>query len=246
MSTSQPTPAPAPAAMYRIATASQVAAALPSKTAKRSPWLLLGGALILAMLALGVVARLTMVTPKPACGPGCVPPPPRQGHERLSLRASNASTGPLFAVQVDPNLPQPQVSTGSAIGWSLHTQGGGNLVFGFAGGNAGGHGAEAFVDGYQQSQLPQAIQVYQVPGDEIGYIPAYGVVYDVPASPGSGQALEERALVSAAVKGNVVIRKVAITPVVANGTSKANPSQLYPPVVQIIDNMANTVIWKGD
>ncbi|MCA1599691.1 MAG: hypothetical protein LC769_11890 [Chloroflexi bacterium] len=162
------------------------------------------------------------------------------------MRVPNATTGPLFTVPVDPNLPQPQVSTGAAIGWSLHPQGGGNVVFGFAGGNAGGHGAEAFVEGYQQSQLPQATQVYQVPGDEIGYIPAYGVVYDVPASPGSGQALEERALVSAAVKRNVVIRKVAITPVVANGASKANPSQLDPTVAQILDDMANALTWKGD
>lgn len=246
-----PTPAPqpqligtaAPVPAYPIATAPQVAAALPSKTARRSPWLLLGGGVALAMLALGLAARALMIVPGPPCGPGCTPPPPR-APSGLSRAARVVSGGNGFSLEYGADLQDPQVHNGTAVGWIVHPKGGSDVELVFVGGPSGGHSAEAFVEGYQQNYLQQATVVYHVPGDEIGYTPAYGVVYDVPASPGSGQSADERVLVSAAVKGGAVVRLVAMTPMTARSSGHANPSLLAPFIAQLADTIGNTVTWK--
>jgi hypothetical protein len=234
---------PLATAVYPIASASQVAAALPHKTARRLPWLLLSGSVLLAMLALGFVARAVMVVPAPPCGPGCTPPPPRA--PALPLRASQIVSGANgFSLQYSSDLQDPQVHNGTAIGWIVHPKGGSDVELVFAGGPSGGQSAEAFVEGYQRSYLQQATVVYQVPGDELGYVPAYGVIYDVPATPGSGQAAEERVLVSAAVKAGTVVRLVAMTPLTAQSGGHANPSLLDPFIAQLADTVGNTVTWK--
>jgi hypothetical protein len=65
--------------IYPVATPQQLAAAVPHKTAKRTPWVLLGAIAVVAIIVGGVLAILLAPRLAPPCGMRCMPPGPPCG-----------------------------------------------------------------------------------------------------------------------------------------------------------------------
>jgi hypothetical protein len=135
-------------------------------------------------------------------------------------------------------------SSGTLNGKSVTIDGGTVQFVGVKG--AGASPAQDLVDTLVQKTVPSAQLVYPVPDALVGYQAGYGAVYDLNAISASGQAVEDRLFVAAAVRGGDAAIVWAYGPYDPGFAAKGlllHPSFVDLDIALVLDPMINSVSW---
>ncbi len=221
---------------------------MPRKTGYRQPvWPILVAVIGLLMAGLAFGARELEATPTPPCGTRCTPAPPPIGPP-LPAAHTYTSSALGFSVEytdsVVQNLGAP-ITDDHSLGWSVTLQNGDAILVKFQGEAAGGRSAQQVVTALQQSLIPGATLVFQIPDAELGYTEGYGAVYDITVSPQGGQQVDEHFVIEASVNNDVAVELIGSSAFTPDKNGHPSPAQLEPAVEQLSDIFGNTVIWKG-
>ena len=255
-------PVPAPTtprvtSPYPVATPHQLAAAVPHKTAKRTPWLLLSAIAVAALISGGVLAVLLAPKLISPCGLRCPPPgpPPRPESQMPGGMVQSAPAGHMYtsskygyALEYDPSFA-PTTTNARAALWS-YLWGRAPYTMAVTALPARGQSARQIVRDLEQQERRMGRDtkwVYDVRGTEVGYTPGYGSIYDQTFAPATGPTVPMRLVIVVAVKKGLAIWGRALAPFVADADdvrSHPNPAQTW--VVFVLDPVINSVVWPGD
>lgn len=235
---------------YAPATPQQLASALPRKTRRGFPWVLLGGATALVMIGLAVVSQV--IKPVPVnCAHNCPhppppPPPPPPASPALSSLTRYTSSSYGYSLEYTSDLA-PAKTDGASIGWAGTVRGNGAPVsWTFTGDAANGRSAQDIVDALQQANFQSASYIYTIPGAELGYMDGFGKVYSLSIQPASGQSMDGRLVIMVAVRNNVAVELVGVGPFQKTTYSDGHPNPAQTPIVNWFDLSANSVTWQGE
>jgi len=218
--------------------------AVPRRLSHHKMLYLLGAGLGFVGVLLAVVA--IVVRPSPSnCGLTCYRPPTgppvQSGHQYTSSQYGFSLT--YFDV---PGAGK--VSPGTEAD-SITLDYGRDGVLQFKGVALNGQTPQQVVESWVAAHLPDAQQAYVVPNAAVGYQIGYGAAYDVAPQNGSGSGNGTRAIVCAAVKGNVAVLAIVLgeyRKFSFNGLNDGHPSPADTIAAFFADPDVNTVLWKGD
>jgi hypothetical protein len=273
-------PAPAPntpgiTSPYPVATPHQLAAAVPHKTAKRTPWLLLSAIAVAALIIGGVLAVLLAPKLIPPCGLRCPPPgpPPRPGSQMPGdmvqsapaglVRSPSPASGPLvpaghmytsskygYSLEYDPRFPPTKKYDTGALWSCTLCSTGAPYEWAVIAGPASGRSAQQIVRDLELQERRMGRDtgwVYDVQGAEVGYTLGYGSIYDQTFAPATGPTVPMRLVIVVAVKNGLAISGVALAPFVADADHVwGHPNPAQTWVVIHLDPVINSVVWPGD
>ncbi|MDQ1746023.1 MAG: hypothetical protein QOD07_286 [Frankiaceae bacterium] len=199
--------------------------------------------------AVGVLLAAIAIVAKPGpgdCGLTCYRPP-----NGPPVQAGHPYTSSQFGFAVTYfDEPGGKVSPASQPD-SLTLDYGSDGAIQFKGVAASGQTAQQVVESWVSNHLPDAHQAYVLPNAAVGYQLGYGAAYDVAPQGGSGSGNTTRAIVSAAVKGNVAVLAIVLGDYHKysfenGGLNDGHASAADSYVALFADPIVNTVLWKGD
>ena len=238
--------APVAAPAFPIATGTKAAAWQRPSSTRVQAWVLviaIGIAIIIAAGLVGWIIGQGRATPcsGPGCGPlsaplgAALPYASAKFGYSLDATARCGSIETSVTAQDDASIDWTMRYTGLAVNeWPLEVRGE----------MAGNRSAEAIVESIQKAKYADATFVYAIPMAELGYAPGYGAVYDLRVGAGSADPIHARAVVIAAVKGDLAITLDSVSPFVDKRVGHPFPAQTYG--VICYGPIINSVTWPGE
>jgi hypothetical protein len=104
--------------------------------------------------------------------------------------------------------------------------------------------AQQIVESIQAAKYADAQFIYSIPMAELGYAPGYGAVYDLRVGAGSANPIHARAVVIAAVKGDLAIILDSLGPF--DGQRLGHPFPVQTHGVICFSPVVNSVTWPGE
>jgi RsiW-degrading membrane proteinase PrsW (M82 family) len=221
------------------------------KTGRAAPWALFGAIVVVTTAVLAVVAQEVMPHALAACSIRCAPaPPPRPPAAHIAAGVPQPGlhryTAPTYGYSLDytndVGAPLP-VSGTHAVGWQASD---GSFLIMVQGEAAHGRTPRQLAAALQRSDLSGARALFAIAGAELGYTAGYGQVYDMTLSPQGGQREHVRALIEVAVRGGTAVELLAVSAFTPDQSTQPAPAQLDPWVQYQVDNLGNTITWKGE
>jgi hypothetical protein len=209
-------------------------------------WIIAGSGLLILMLLFSFLSKLFQTGPVSCVPPQCRIPPPQQGPLPAPDHYTSSRYG--FSLDYSPTFP-PSDQTAASIGWDGTLGDGSEVSWSFTGGPANGKSAQQIVDDVQAANFPDAQQVYTIPGASLGYLLGYGNVYDVSVAPANGQAVQDRLVVLASIRQELVVVLVGLGPYEQSSpSSDTHPNPAATPLVHLgeFEESVNSVIWPGE
>jgi hypothetical protein len=220
--------------------------AVPRRLSHQKMLYLVGGGLGLVGVLLAVVAVVVRSSPA-NCGLTCYSPPTGP-----PLESGHAFTSSQYGFTLTHyDVPGAGSVTPATQPDSLTLDYGRDGVLQFKGVAANGQSPQQIVEAWVNGHLPDAHQAYVLPNASVGYQLGYGAAYDVAPQGGSTNGNPTRAIVSAAIKGNVAVLFVVLGEYHKysfgdGGMNDGHPSAADTVAAFFADPDLNTVRWKGD
>ena len=210
-------------------------------------WIFSGAGLTLLVLILSVLSRANQPSTVSCVPPQCGAPPPQQSPAPALDHYTSSRFG--FSLDYSSSNISPSQVTDSSISWDGMLSDGSEVTWSVMGSGVNGQTAQQVVDDYQTANLPDAQSAYVIPGAEVGYTPGYGSLYDVDVAPGGGQAVHDRLVVMAAIRGSVAVVVAGLGPYEQSSPSNSgHPNPAATPLVELGDfaESTETVTWPGE
>jgi hypothetical protein len=220
--------------------------AVPRRLSHHQLLYLVGGGLGFVGVLLVVVAIVVRSSPSD-CGLTCYRPPTGP-----PLATGHPFTSSQFGFGVTYyDVPGASKVTPATQPDSLTLDYGNDGILQFKGVATNGQTPQQIVESWVAGHLPDAHQAYVVPNASVGYQMGYGAAYDVAPQGGAGNGNGTRAIVSAAVKGNVAVLCVVLGEYHKfafgdGGLNDGHPSPADTIAAFFADPDLNTVHWSGD
>lgn len=242
---SAPPPPPPPASVvmpYAVAPTT----AVPRRLGHHKMLYLLGAGLGAVGVLLGAIAVVLRPSP-PNCGLTCYSPPTGP-----PLQTGHQYTSSQFGFSLTYyDVPHANAAAPASQADSITLDYGNDGLVQFKGVAANGQTPEQIVEAWVASHLPDPHQAYVIPNASVGYQIGWGAAYDVAPQSGSGNGKATRALISAAVKGDVAVMSIVLGDYEkfsfeSGGLNDGHASPADTVAAFIVDPDVNTVLWKGD
>lgn len=200
------------------------------------------GAVGVLLAAVAVIAKPSPAKCELTCYRPPTGPPLQTGHQYTSSQYGFSLTW--------YDDPGEQISPATKPD-SLTLDFGDDGVMQFLGVATNGQTPQQIVESWVSNHLPDAQQSYVVPNASVGYQIGYGAAYDVAPQGGSNSGNGTRAIVSAAVKGNVAVLSIVLGgyqkySFEQGGLNDGHASPADSLIALFADPDVNTVLWKGD
>jgi hypothetical protein len=214
--------------------------------------LLLGGLAALCGLLVGLAVALPSTPPAPCTALSCFSPfgpiPLRQGHDYRSTEGWTDQWFPAAAL-----LPQRAPSTTARatadelqLTFTNASSPVENGVLAITGLQANGHSAAELVTQLRQTNAPNAVLDYVVPGPTIGYEPAYGEAFATTPNSANGQSITYEVVVICAVRRDYAICSYAVGPRVSVAAFENHPTPAELALALWTNPELNDVRWPGE
>lgn len=209
-------------------------------------WFVVGLMGVAAICVMALVFWLAGQPPPPCTDLACAPQPP--------IVPPLAAAAPYFSEQYEYSLDAAPLYSScgreterdiAGIKWTAALSSGGvtSWPIEVRGEDANGRSAERVVNdvaaGYAGATL-----VYVIPMVEMGSHPGYGAVYDLNVGAGNAGAVHARAIVMAAVDGNLGIVLDSLGPFHSGPYAHANPSKTR--IAFCISPTLTSLTWPGE
>jgi hypothetical protein len=246
----QPAPYQAPASPAGQATAVPAPAVAPAwqrpDRDRLVAWLAVGSVAMAAVVLVGVV-MLVMGAPPPACiGPACATPALAEPAPAAVPYTSQEYGYSLDAAGNCPRHLAGSTPTADGVRWTVRfpefavT----DWPFEIRGERAAGRSAAQVVEQEVAQRYGAPTFVYSIPMADVGYVPGYGGVYDLQVGAGSGLPIHARAVVIAAVQGDLAIALTSLGPWTGAKVAHPNPAQTL--IVVCAATVLTSVQWPGE
>jgi hypothetical protein len=209
-------------------------------------WAVVLGICIVAVIAAGLIGWIIgQGLQEPCVGPDCGPLSPPLG-------AALPYTSSKFGYSLDASgrcksIEMPVTSSDEAsIGWTLRYKGlpVAEWPLDVRGQAADARSAQEIVEGIRAAKYADAQFVYSIPMAELGYAPGYGAVYDLRVGAGSANPIHARAIVIAAVKGDLAITLDVVGPFDAKRVGHPFPVQTHSAIC--FSPVVSSLTWPGE
>lgn len=209
-------------------------------------WIVSTVGVFILVMVFSSLSQLNQSGPVTCTPPQCHAPPPQQGSLPSPDRYTSSKYG--FSLLYSPHIPPSQTTSGS-IAWDGTLSNGSEVSWTVSGGPANGKSAQQIAGDAQAANFPDAQADYTIPRAELGYMPGYGMVYDVSVAPGNGQAVHDRLIVVAAIRGGLAVVLIGLGPYQQSSpSSDSHPNPAATPLVDLgeFEESMNTVTWPGE
>lgn len=174
--------------------------------------------------------------------PSCVSPPLSPPLAEAQPYTSATFGYSLNAANRCPEVMAETSRSDGAIDWTASFKG--EWPVEVRGQPAAGQSAQQIVDAIQVAKYSDAQFAYSIPMAEIGYALGYGAVYDVRIGAGNADPIHARAVVIAAVKGDLAIVLDSLGP--WDNEQKGHPNPAQTKIVICFSPIVNSVAWPGE
>jgi hypothetical protein len=202
------------------------------------------GAVVFAMIVLGIIAILLAPSPNPNCtDPRCHKvsnSPPLGAPHRYTSKALGYSVE-YYDHPEYKGAVKITAQDDKSIAWQI-----GSFPWVINGDKVSGRNSQQVVEGIQQQRFADAQYLYTIPGVTFGVTPGYGNVYRVALKNSGGQTVEARMVVAAAVKNDIAIELIMIGPYVKSTKDDGHPNPSNTPLSPLADETLKLVYWPGD
>ncbi len=236
----------AEAAMYPVWSGAGTIPGRRPGTTRVPAWAIVLGVCIVAIIAAGVLGWIIGQGLQQTCvGQDCGPlSPPLAG----PLPYTSSKFGySLDASSRCKSIEMPVTGSDDAsIDWTLRFQGLAvtDWPLEVRGQTADSRSAQQIVEAIRAEKYVDAQFVFSLPMAELGFAPGYGAVYDLRIGAGSADPIHARAVVIAAVKGDLAITLDSVGPFDAKRLGHPFPAQTH--AVICFSPIVSSLTWPGE
>jgi hypothetical protein len=215
-------------------------------TSQLGVWLIVGLLILATLVATAVVIWVAQGTPASCTGAICIPSPvsaPLGDPDPFRSQAYGYSLdalGSCSVIRVDEK-------TNAGVHWTVRFDqfAVSDWPLDVRGEPAAGRTADQIVAEAVAAKYAGATLVYSIPMAEIGFNPGSGAVYDLYVGAGNADPVHARAIVMAAVRGDLAIVLESLGPWVSDAKAgHPNPAQTLTPVC--FSGVLTSVTWPGE
>lgn len=239
-------PAVATAAAFPVWTGTGTIPGRRPVTTRVPIWAIVLGICIIAVIAAGLIGWIIgQGLQEPCVGPDCGPLSPPLG---VALPYTSSKFGySLDASGRCKSIEMPVTSSDDAsIDWTLRYKGLAvpDWPLEVRGQPADARSAQQIVEAIRAAKYADSQLVYTVPMAELGYAPGYGAVYDLRVGAGNANPIHARAVVMAAVKGDLAITLDTVSPFDGKRLGHPFPAQTFS--VICFSPIVSSLTWPGE
>jgi hypothetical protein len=206
----------------------------------------LRGVAMTAVVLVGVVMLVTGGAPPACTGPACVTPVLAEPAPAVVPYTSQQYGYSLDAAGSCPRHLAGSTPAADGVRWTVRFP---ELAvtdwpFEIRGEPAAGRNATQIVEQEVAQRYGAPSFVYSIPMADIGYVPGYGGVYDLQVGAGGGPPVHARAIVIAAVHGDLAIVLTSLGPWTGAKVAHPNPAQTL--IAVCFSAVVTSVQWPGE